>query len=700
MPVNRKLARENYDRWAYIRDNGHSDFVTKADVCENYFAGQQWEAHIKARLERQGKPALTINKTLSTLATVFGNHLEAGADVTFRPFKDGSAETADALSKVYLHISNANKLQFLEPEVAADGFITSRGFFDVRMDFTDGLQGDVRITVPNPKNVGIDPDAETYDPATWKDVTITKWLTPNDIEVMYDAKKDADYLASKATSDFLHGYDSIERDVIGGHRGDPENPANQDPRHRRIRVIERQHKKMRRVNHFLDTETGEMRPVPDNWSEEKVQRVLDTYGFVLYPRVVEQIRWTVSADDVILHDEWSPYKFFTIVPFFPYFRRGTTIGMVEVEISPQDLLNKSMSQFLHIINTSANSGWKVRSGSLQNMDPEELESRGAETGLVLELDDIGAAEKIQPNQVPTGHDRVVYLADEFMKDVTGVSDSMRGMDRADVAAKAINAKQMAGSANLAKPFHNLAWTRHLLAERILNLVQTYYTEERTLQITGSTLRAETENIVVNQATPEGEIVNDLTLGEYEVVVTPAPARQSMEEGVFQEALGMRREGIAIPDHYIVEASSMRNKKEIAEEMRAAAGAGGEPTEVEMQMQQMEAQLKQIEMAEKQAEAELKTANAQLAQARAQSTLAEMQRPEQPEQDNGQATELLRLKMDAQFRAEELKMKREQMQAEIQLKREKMQMDAQMARRQQAQQALQAEQKQAAAGGEQ
>ena len=684
MPVNRQLATENYERWSYIRDNGHSDFVIKADKCEQYFAGQQWDPRIKARLERQGKPALTINKTLSTLATVFGNQIEAGADVAFRPFRDGNPDTADALTKVYLHIANANKLEFLESEMAADGFITSRGYYDVRMDFSENtMQGDVKITVPNPKNVGIDPDAETYDPDTWKDVTITKWLTPLDIAVLY-SEKDAEYLEKKSDSDSQFGYDSIDRDVLGGHRGGPDNQTNQDPKHKRIRVIERQHKKLRKVPHFVDLETGETRPVPEEWDPGRVEEVKSLYGWEVIPRLVQRIRWTVTADDVVLHDEWSPYKYFTVVPFFPFFRRGTTMGLVEIEMSPQDLLNKSMSQFLHIINTSANSGWKVKTNSLRNMDADDLEKRGAESGLVLELDEVGNAEKISPNQVPTGHDRVVFLADQFMKDVTGVSDSMRGMDRADVAAKAIEAKQAAGNANLAKPFHNLAWTRNLLATRILALVQSFYTEERTLQITGGGLRAETEEVTVNETTPEGEIVNDLTLGEYEVVITPAPAKRALEEGTFQEALEMRREGIAIPDHVIVEASHIHNKAEVVQEMRQLSG-GAEPSEQQQQMQELEMQAVQVDLMVKQADAQLKQANAMLAEARAQNTLHDMQQPEEGQQGGGgqiDMVEIARIKADHTIRLQELELKREQMDAEIALKREKMEAELAIKRRQQ------------------
>jgi hypothetical protein len=39
MPVNTDLANEVWCRYAWLRDNGHLDFVKKATVCEDFVAG-------------------------------------------------------------------------------------------------------------------------------------------------------------------------------------------------------------------------------------------------------------------------------------------------------------------------------------------------------------------------------------------------------------------------------------------------------------------------------------------------------------------------------------------------------------------------------------------------------------------------------------------------------------------------------------
>ena len=135
---------------------------------------------------------------------------------------------------------------------------------------------------------------------------------------------------------------------------------------------------------MLTAVTGDMRQVPGNWGERKKKKFADEYGLDIITTLDRKVRWTVTADKVVLFDDWSPYECFTIVPYFPYWRRGRPFGMVRNLISPQEQLNKISSQELHIVNTTANSGWIVETGSLNGMTADDLEEHGAETGLVLE----------------------------------------------------------------------------------------------------------------------------------------------------------------------------------------------------------------------------------------------------------------------------------------------------------------------------
>ena len=66
-------------------------------------------------------------------------------------------------------------------------------------------------------------------------------------------------------------------------------------------------------------------------------------------------------------------------------------------------------------------------------------------------------------------------------------------------------------------------------------------------------------LMINEATPEGRILNDLTAGKYDVVVSDRPAQATFNDNQFRQAMEMRESGIQIPDPAIVEMSSLSKK---------------------------------------------------------------------------------------------------------------------------------------------
>ena len=609
-----EITRTQWARYERARDNGHLDYVDMALKCDEYYRGDQWDPDDAAMLEAEGRPALTINTILPTVNTILGEQSSRRADVKFKPRRSGSAEVAHTLTKLYMQIADNNKLDWVEQTVFSDGLIMDgRGYFDVRMDFSDHVEGEVRITAKDPLDILIDPDAKDADPKTWNEVFESKWMTLDEISELY-GEKQAERLLFVAENGMSFGPDSVEYQET--RFGDTETnddyfgagvPGDEEYRNvKALRVIERQHKKLSRAQFFVDPDTGDQRQAPDEWSDAKNKKFAKQYNLTLISKVVRKIRWTVTCDKVVLHDDWSPYNQFTLIPFFCYFRRGNPFGVVRNLLSPQEQLNKIASQELHIVNTTANSGWMVEAGSLVGMTADDLEEHGAETGLVLEYArGTSPPSKIQPNQIPTGLDRIAMKAAANIKTISGVNDSMLGTDSAEVSGIAIQAKQNRGAIMIQVPLDNLRKSRQYLAESILNLIQAFYTEQRVIQVTNEADPMKPrEEMIVNEMTPEGAIINDLTLGEYDVIVATAPARDSFDETQFAEALSLRQAGVVIPDDAIIEYSHLARKGELATRIRQMTGQEPptpEQQEAQAQQQQIQMQQLQLEMAKQDAE---------------------------------------------------------------------------------------------------
>lgn len=654
-----QIASFQWDRYVRARDHGHLDYIHMAKKCDDFYRGDQWDADDAAMLESEGRPALTINTILPTINTILGEQSTRRADVQFKPRRGGDQGVAEVLTKVYMQISDNNKLDWVEQQVFSDGLIMDgRGYFDVRMDFSDHVEGEIRITAKDPLDILVDPDAKDYDPKTWNEVFETKWMTLDDIEEHYGKKK-AEELQFIAENGNSFGRDSIEYEENRYGDVEPEddmfgatNVDDDDYRNiKSLRVVERQHKKMSRITCFVDPNTGDQREAPDAWKESKVKKFAKQYGLSVITKLKKKVRWTVTCDQVVLHDDWSPYNQFTIVPFFAYFRRGRPFGAIRNLISPQEQLNKIASQELHIVNTTANSGWMVESGSLVGMTADDLEEHGAETGLVLEYArGTNPPTKIQPNSIPTGLDRIAQKAAINIKAISGVNDSMLGSDSAEVSGIAMREKSARGAIMIQVPLDNLKKARQYLAEKVLNLIQTFYSEQRLIQITNeSDPMKPREEVVINEMTPEGRIVNDLTIGEYDVVISTAPARDSFDEVQFAEALNLRQVGVAIPDDAIIEYSHLTKKGELAKRIRMLTGIEKSPEQQEAAAMQQQIQMKQVQLEIAKLEAEVKKISSEAAV-----NIAKVQ-------DIAD--------VDPQIRLQELQTKMEMKMQELQLRRE-------------------------------
>ena len=680
MPTDQKIAHDVWVRYQFLRDNGHLNFVNKSNKCEDFFLGMQWSASDLALLKSQRRPALQINKIISTMSNVLGEQIFNRTDTAFKPRNENATvDVASALTKVFMQVSDNNQLPWVRSDVFFDGVVSGRGFFDVRLDFTDTLVGEVRVEQLNPKNVLIDADADSYDPDQWSDVIVTKWMSPDQVEMLY-SKADADLVRGEQGQFSPYTYDSVDRnrDRFGTPRAVMPGlgPMTDKTSARNVRVIERQWKKLDKVVHFVDVNTGDARPIPKDMDEAQIAAHLEKNpDLTTTKKLIHRIRWTVIAGSVVLHDDWSPYKHFTVVPYFPHFVRGRTVGLVENLIDSQELLNKSSSQELHIVNTTANSGWKIKKSSLTNMTLGELENRGATTGLVLELTDINDAEKIQPNQVPSGLDRISYKAEEHIKTISAISDYQTGNPREDVSAKAVQTNKSSGQSNLAKIMDNLGRTDHMLARNILDIIQQYYTEQRLIRITTDKLTNAMEEMSVNEITPEGVITNDLSLGEYSVVITTQPERDTFEETQFDQAIRLRMDaGIQIPDTYIIGASRLKDKAKIIEAMEGDKTSPEAQAKAALDQRAQEAQVATLE-----AEARSKDADATLKHAKAQKeSVMSQKEANTPPEDNGAEAKMQEIQMDFELGMKkleaEMELKQRALVQEMELKKQSAEVD--------------------------
>lgn len=565
------IVKRNYQAYLSRRDSHHK-YIAKAKRNENFYWGDggQWRKEDRKKLESAKRFVSEHNKIQKVVDTAVGQQLQNRVDMAFKPRNLGDDEAvAEVLTKVIGQICDDINYTYNESQVYEDGRIEQRGFMEFRVEFDDNMKGEIVMEVLDPRDCIPDPNGHTYKPDKWKDFIKLRWMSIDEIEEEYGKAK-ADKVRGRSGEN--DGEEDINtRNAFGDDRGDldwTQDDFTDDGGVRMHLVIDRQLVKMDIAEVAYYPDSGDEHLAANMSPEARAKHAAN--GALFTKKAKKRIRWTVTCGDVLLHDDWSPYRSKTIIPYFPRFRRGRTQGDVDNLISPQETYNKLISQYVSVVNSTANSGWIFWEGSLVDMGKHDLAEHGASTGLVIEVkEDKKQPEKIQPNQIPQGLDRMIERCDAEIESISGVDKAQRGLDGKERSGVALDRLMYAGGAQRAKSNDNLALTRHMAALKLLELVQDFYTERRVIMITerDNLQQKRYVPVTINDVTPEGRIINDLTIGEYDVVVTEMPNVATFMDSQFNQAKEMRQDmGIRIPDARIIEMSSLTKKHEIIKEM--------------------------------------------------------------------------------------------------------------------------------------
>lgn len=597
--TNRDTARDIFWRVDECLRRGHEEFMRKVTRLDDYYlgGGRQWDPGTRAEVESEGRPAVEVNVCMQAVNAAVGYQIQNRVDIAYQP-KGGESDEqkAKVLSKVVKHALGNTHYRWNETDAFIDGLIQQRGWLDLRMSYEDNDEGEISLTSFDPRDVMPDPDASHYDPNKWADVQITRWLTAREIEQDY-GKAAADEIVGSSANyiDNNWGYEEgLDREAFGNM---PPSYAmgtgwyGQNNGWRRYRVVDRQSHEYQQtlVARFP---TGDLRII-EGLKPEMIGWLIEQ-GVIVTRRRIRRVRWQVAAPEVTVYDKLSPFEHFTVIPYFPYFRRGKTVGMLDNAMQVQDLLNKFISQYAHIVNSSANGGWQGEADSLENMTDEQFIERGGETGLVL-LRKPGTAPftKIEPNQPPRGIENMIQFLQGNMQAVTAVNESAMGQDNADMSGVAIQARQFAAQQALGIALDNLSRTRQMVAERTLKLVQRFYIGPRVIRIAELDEYGVERRIplMLNMPQEDGSILNDLTLGEYDTEVSEQPYAVTFDNGQLDQMERMVKEmGVPIPPQYILKASTLADKTEIANAMREQQGKADPVAEAEAELRRAQARL--------------------------------------------------------------------------------------------------------------
>lgn len=592
-PTKVLLLAERWQRAAYAQQR----WATGAKIAVDFFEGRQWTEDQLRTMHRARRPAFKFNMIAPLVRLVLGYQRSNKTDITFQAGQDmrSSENTAEALTRLEKIIATNSHQDYVDTEVFLDGLICARGYFDTRLDFETNDLGECKTYAADPFSVYPDPDADTYDfNETSAHIMQTKYVSLDEIEGTFGGQ------AMELLRPFVLGItplapvssyiiaDEISPIRTYGERADNEDAWWDsfyslvgdfvDTSRKTIRVIDCQWKVRERKNVLIDLESGDKEPLPDNWGQDKIQKVLLYAQQVGNPvaiqrRIVERIQWTTIAGDLILYDQPSLYDGFTLTPYFPYFRRGITRGMVEDLIDPQLEKNKHRSARSEIAAKTANGGWIYSDDAFTPEQERNLQRYGSAPGVNIKFAATAKhpPEQLQPAGPANAHKILEVDAAQDLKEIAGINEAALGQEMAVQSGRAIQAKQRQAVLSIQTYMDNFKRSKMMVGERHLQIIQRYYTEPRMYRVLGK--GGHFEQILLNQEQQDpssglAALTNDVTVGKYAVAIDDAPLSDTFLNAQFEEMLTiLQKMGPAIAPYLpmaadlIIDMSSLPRKEE-------------------------------------------------------------------------------------------------------------------------------------------
>jgi len=316
-------------------------------------------------------------------------------------------------------------------------------------------------------------------------------------------------------------------------------------------------------------------------------------------------------------------------------RENNRYGHVEGLIPLQDEINKRRSKALHLISQRQTFGKKMAL-----LDTAKAKIELAKPDGHVEMHDAAEFGKdfgvIPTNDMAASQFQMLNQALQEMN-ATGANAAMQGKDEKAQSGVALQTKIQAGNVEMEPLADGLReWTKEIFDAMWLRVKQ-FWTAEKWIRVTDDDRNVKFVGLnkqitVADQLAQMGPemaaakmqqlglrpgdprlqqvvgVENDVSGLVVDIVIEEGPDLSSLQSEQFSMLADLAKSGIAIPPKAIIQASSIRNKDQILDEMEKGAQI---PPEVQKQMQEMQQQLQQAQQRIQQQDMQLQNKSREL-----------------------------------------------------------------------------------------
>ena len=574
----------------FLQLANEADSTNRSEALEDlrFGAGDQWPVEIQNSRTLEARPCLTINKIDPSVRQITNQIRQQRPRMKCHGMNSQSdKKLADIITGIFRHI---------EVQSDADQAYDNANDFQVRMGWgywrvttdyiaDDSFDQEIYIKqITNPFTVYFDPNSVMPDGSDAEECMITEIIPKSAFRQMYPNAQESNFTL----------------------RGTGDSDANWVMKED-IRIAEYFYTVRTKTTLYMLSDGSKV--FKDEYEEMPGIEILDKRE-----TVKKEIHWVKMTAMEILEDGIWPGKYIPVVPVYGQQlivdSKRKRFGLIRQAKDPQRMYNYWYTSMTESIALAPKAKWLLAEGQDEVHEQEWAQANTkAFPVLRYKMKDIEGIPapvptRIQPEPPPAGVMGAMAVIDQDLKSVLGVFDPNQ-IPTGNISGKALNGQQQQIDLTNYHYYDNFTRSLRWTGKIILDLIPQVYDTERVLRIIGDDGKPDLITLNERKVNEMGvvEVLNDVTVGEYDVVMDTGPGYNSKrQEAVdsMMSLLGADPTLMQTAGDLIFRNMDFPGSDVIADRMAAANPLAqideksDVPPQVQMQLQQSQTVIKQLQ----------------------------------------------------------------------------------------------------------
>ena len=512
----------------FCSDNDSNNRVEALDDLK-FAGGDQWPVEIQNSRLLESRPYLTINKIDAYCRQITNQQRQQRPRMKAHGMNNDSDEKiAEIITGICRHIENQSDADSAYDNAFDFAVRMGWGFWRITHDYPrpDSFDQEIYIKrIENPFMVYFDPNSNEPDGSDAEKCLITEVISKEAFRKMYPGADDGGGFTPRGTGDSQSEWITRED----------------------IRVAEYFYTERKRMKLLLLSDGTTC--YEDEKPKETVMQDAGIYVVSKRETIKKQIKWCkLTGMQILEQRDWAG----SYIPVVPVYGQQLIVdskkkkfGLTRMAKDPQRMYNFWSTALTESVALAPKAKFLIAEGQDEGHEMEWNQANIKSMPVLRykqtdsEGRPAGVPTRIQPEPPPAGMVTALQGLDGDLKAVVGIYDPTQ-LPNGNQSGKAINGMQQQTDMTNFHYYDNLTRSIRQTGRIIVDLIPHIYDKERVLRIIGADGKGEL--VTLNQPGVDDQgvekVLNDVTVGEYDIVMETGPGYASKRAEAFDSMVQM------------------------------------------------------------------------------------------------------------------------------------------------------------------